>query len=99
MTTELQLNRSGQAASAVLPPGALLSTDRQTTVWVVDEKTGSLTRRSVTIVAAGTDVVRVSGLNDGELVVVAGAQKLDSAKKVRAQRLAMAVNAATGDAP
>ncbi len=99
MTTELQLNRSGQAASAVLLPGALLSTDRQTTVWVVDEKTGALTRRSVTMVAAGTDVVRVSGLNDGELVVVAGAQKLDSAKKVRAQRLALAVNAATGDAP
>ncbi len=99
MTTELQLSRAGQAVSALLPPGALLSTDRQSTVWVVDEKTGTLTRRPVTTVTAGTDAIRVAGLNDGELVVVAGAQKLDAAKKVRAQRLPLAVTAATGETP
>lgn len=83
VTADVQLARQGATASAELPVGALLSTQQSPTVWVVNDKTGGLTRQSVTLLSQSTDRVRVTGLSDGLLVVSAGAQKLDPGMKVQ----------------
>jgi membrane fusion protein, multidrug efflux system len=83
VTADVQLARKGATASAELPTGALLTTHQQPTVWVVDGKTGALTRQPVVLLSQSTDRVRVTGLPDGVLVVSAGAQKLDAGMKVQ----------------
>lgn len=83
VTADVQLARKGATSSAELPVGALLTTHQQPTVWVVDEKTGALTRQPVALLSQSTDRVRVTGLTDGVLVVSAGAQKLDAGMKVQ----------------
>ncbi|RZL09529.1 MAG: efflux RND transporter periplasmic adaptor subunit [Rubrivivax sp.] len=84
VTADVQLARKGAAASAELPSGALLTTDQNPSVWLVNDKAGTLTRRPVTLQSQSTDRVRVTGLPDGALVVSAGAQKLDASMKVQA---------------
>jgi len=83
ITADVQLARKGVTASAELPSGALLTTHQQPTVWVVNDKTGALTRQPVALLSQSTDRVRVTGLSDGLLVVSAGAQKLDAGMKVQ----------------
>lgn len=83
VTADVQLARKGATSSAELPAGALLTTHQQPTVWVVNEKTGALTRQPVALLSQSTDRVRVTGLPDGVLVVSAGAQKLDAGMKVQ----------------
>ena len=83
VTADVQLARKGATSSAELPAGALLATQQQPTVWVVNEKTGALTRQPVVVLSQSTDRVRVTGLPDGVLVVSAGAQKLDAGMKVQ----------------
>jgi RND family efflux transporter MFP subunit len=83
VTADVQLARKGATASAELPAGALLSTQQSPSVWVVNEQTGALTRQGVVLLSQSTDRVRVTGLNDGLLVVSAGAQKLDAGMKVQ----------------
>lgn len=83
VTADVQLARKGATASAELPVGALLSTQKSPTVWVVNGKTGGLTRQGVVLLSHSTDRVRVTGLSDGLLVVSAGAQKLDAGMKVQ----------------
>jgi membrane fusion protein, multidrug efflux system len=108
MTAEVLLKRPGRVSSAELPLGALLVTattagvqptttnvtDTGTAVWLVDAQSGALTRQPVRLLSQTTDLVRVSGLPDGALVVTVGAQKLDAGLKVRpVQRpLAMLTN-------
>ena len=78
---------------------ALLSTGQQPHVWVVDEKSGALGKRPVTLLASGTDTVRVAGLNDGDKVVTTGAQKLDARMKVSPRKHPLAVTASAGASP
>ncbi len=99
MTAELHLSRGAEKFSTLLPSSAVLSTNREASVWVVDEKSGALARRAVTLLSSGTDMVRVGGLQDGELVVTVGAQKLDANMKVRPQRHPLAITASTGESP
>ncbi len=99
MTAELHLSRGGETASAMLPVSALLSTGQQPHVWVVDEKSGALGKRPVTLLASGTDTVRVAGLNDGDKVVTTGAQKLDARMKVSPRKHPLAVTASAGASP
>jgi multidrug efflux pump subunit AcrA (membrane-fusion protein) len=54
-----------------------------TAVWLVDAESGALTRQPVRLLSQTTDLVRVSGLPEGALVVTVGAQKLDAGLKVR----------------
>lgn len=84
VTADVQLARKGAAASAELPSGALLTTHKTPSVWLVNDKAGTLTRQAVTLLSQSTDRVRVTGLPDGVLVVSAGAQKLDAGMKVQA---------------
>lgn len=83
VTADVQLAKKGAIASAELPAGALLSTNQKPSVWVVNDQTGTLTRRPVALLSQSTDRVRVTGLPDGVLVVSAGAQKLDAGMKVQ----------------
>lgn len=99
MTAELYLSRGGATASAMLPVSALLSTGQQPHVWVVDEQSGALDKRNVTLLSSGTDMVRVAGLKDGDKVVTAGAQKLDAKMKVSPRRHPLAVTASAGASP
>jgi hypothetical protein len=65
-------------------------------VWVVNSSAGTVTQRPVEVLSQTNDTVRVRGLAEGTLVVSVGAQKLDSAMKVRAvaRPLAVAIDAA-----
>jgi RND family efflux transporter MFP subunit len=87
MTAELTLAapRLGEPV-AELPVGALLSTQGQATVWVVEDPAATpakLGRRPVTVVAQGNDTVTLRGLPEGAWVVSAGAHRLDAGMAVR----------------
>lgn len=82
----LRLTEARQEPGAELPSSALLATDGQPTVWRVDETSGRLVRQPVRIRSQGADRVRVEGLEDGDLVVTVGAQKLDDQLRVRPVR-------------
>lgn len=84
VTALVQLAGKNATTSAQLPSGALLTTNKTPSVWVVNDKAGTLTRQAVTLLSQSTDQVRVTGLPDGVLVVSAGAQKLDAGMKVQA---------------
>lgn len=71
-------------ATIDIPPSAVLRSDRQAAVWVVDPKTGTVATRNIEI--RSSDPVRVevaSGLAPGDLVVTAGIQALRPGQKVR----------------
>lgn len=86
MTAELLLAAPGASESAAeLPATALVTARGQPAVWIVaDSAAGRLELQPVTVVAQGSDRVRVSGLPEGALVVSAGAHKLDAGLRVRA---------------
>lgn len=69
---------------ARLPLAALFDQGQGPNVFVVDPDSGGLTLKPVEIVGyeAGAVAVR-GGVNEGDLVVALGAQKLDPAQKVR----------------
>ena len=72
------------APSIEIPPSAVSRADRQTAVWVVDPKTGTVSVRNIEV--RSSDPVRVevaSGLNPGDIVVTAGVQALRPGQKVR----------------
>ena len=71
-------------ATIEIPPSAVVRSDRQPAVWVVDPKTGTVSTRTIEI--RSTDPLRVevaSGLNPGDVVVTAGIQALRPGQKVR----------------
>jgi RND family efflux transporter MFP subunit len=66
-----------------IPPSAVVRTDRQAAVWVVDTKTGTVASRPIEIRSSDPNRVEVaSGLNPGDVVVTAGAQALRPGQKV-----------------
>jgi RND family efflux transporter MFP subunit len=93
MTADLELQQAGHLPGAVLPVSAILAVpvllaatrsarEADAAVWVVDTASGALELRPVQLVSQSTDRVRVSGLQDGLLVVTVGAQKLDPGMRV-----------------
>lgn len=84
VTAHVQLAGKDATPSAPLPSSALLTTHKTPSVWLVNDKAGTLTRQAVTLLSQSTDQVRVTGLPDGVLVVSAGAQKLDAGMRVQA---------------
>jgi RND family efflux transporter MFP subunit len=67
-----------------IPPSAVIRSDRQTAVWVVDPKTGTVGARNIEVRASDSARVEVaSGLNPGDIVVTAGVQALRPGQKVR----------------
>jgi RND family efflux transporter MFP subunit len=67
-----------------VPPSAVIRTDRQAAVWIVDPKTGLVSTRAIEIRSSDPNRVEVaSGLNSGDVVVTAGIQALRPGQKVR----------------
>jgi RND family efflux transporter MFP subunit len=72
------------AAGIEIPPAAVVRSDRQAAVWVVDPKTGTVATRNIEIRSSDPNRVEVaSGLNPGDIVVTAGVQALRAGQKVR----------------
>jgi len=66
-----------------IPSSAVVRTDRQAAVWVVDAKAGTVSSRTIEIRSSDPARVEVaSGLNPGDIVVTAGAQALRPGQKV-----------------
>jgi len=76
--------RLGSAPAIEIPPSAVIRSDRQPAVWVVDPASGTVATRTIEI--RSSDPLRVevaSGLNPGDVVVTAGIQALRPGQKVR----------------
>ncbi len=66
-----------------IPPSAVVRSDRQSSVWVVDPKTGTVSSRPIDIASSDPNRVEVrGGLNPGDVVVTAGVQALRPGQKV-----------------
>ena len=67
-----------------VPAAALVRADGGTAVWVYDATAGTVSSRSITVLSSNATMVQVaSGLNNGDVVVVAGVQALRPGQKVR----------------
>jgi RND family efflux transporter MFP subunit len=67
-----------------IPAAALVRADGGTAVWVYDAKAGTVSSRAITVLNANATTVQVaSGLNNGDVIVVAGVQALRPGQKVR----------------
>lgn len=66
-----------------IPPSAIVRSDRQAAVWVVDPKTSAVAMRNIEIRSSDPNRVEVAaGLNPGDVVVTAGVQALRPGQKV-----------------
>ncbi|MDD2621169.1 MAG: efflux RND transporter periplasmic adaptor subunit [Syntrophomonadaceae bacterium] len=84
MTSSVELNMSGseQAALATIPLSAIYQTNGTPSVWVISKGIANL--REIQVAGFEHDQVKVSaGLNNGEVIVTAGANKLLEGQKVR----------------
>jgi Membrane-fusion protein len=81
VTGRMQL---GSAAGIEIPTSAVIRSDRQPAVWIVDPKTGTVAARNIEVGSQNSARVAVlSGLNPGDVVVTAGVQALRPDQKVR----------------
>lgn len=88
MTATLHLSDPLLAPVSRIPASALLDQGNGTGVWVVKPETGDLFFRRVTIERYMNQDAYVHGeIADGDLIVVAGVQKLDRDMKVRLEAL------------
>ena len=84
MTATVTLSGNGGGLPvADLPAAALTDRGDGPMVWTVDAQSGRLSAHPVKIQALHDTTARVSGLEEGALVVSIGVQKLDPALKVR----------------
>jgi len=85
MTANVFLGRAaGSAAAAKVPLSALGSRDGKPVLWVVAAHTGEVQPRQVEVGAYLQDgATVVSGVKDGEQIVVAGVHKLVAGQRVR----------------
>ncbi len=73
------------SAGIQIPSSAVSRSDRQSSVWIVDPGTTTVSSRAIQVQSSSDPafVVVTSGLNPGDLVVTAGAQALRPGQKVR----------------
>ena len=72
------------APAIQIPAAALVRADGGTAVWVYDATAGTVSSRSITVLSSDATTVQVaSGLNNGDVVVMAGVQALRPGQKVR----------------
>lgn len=84
MTATLTVSEPAGERVARVPLSALFSQGQGPSLYVVDEKTGAVALKRVTVKAyESQDVLISGGVEDGEQVVALGVQKLDPARKVR----------------
>jgi RND family efflux transporter MFP subunit len=83
-TTVTGRMKLASTTSIEVPPSAVIRTERQAAVWIVDPKTGLVSTRAIEIRSSDPNRVEVaSGLNSGDVVVTAGIQALRPGQKVR----------------
>jgi len=70
--------------SVILPLSAIYQTDSQAQVWIVD-KDKKVQLKNVSVKNIGDNEVEAVGLNQGEIVVVAGVHKLREGQEVRTE--------------
>jgi RND family efflux transporter MFP subunit len=80
-----QIHVSGaEARRAAVPLSAILDEGKGPGVWTVNQATGQIKLKPVTVARMGASQVDItSGVADGEIIVAMGAQKLDAGLKVR----------------
>ena len=84
MTATLVLSDPSSERAARLPLSALFSQGDGASLYVVDDKSGTIALKQVSVKAYETkDVLISGGVDEGSNVVVLGVQKLDPAQKVR----------------
>ncbi len=84
MTAMVAIAEKDNPRVARLPLSALINEGKGPAVFVVDKASGALTRKSVTLLRFDArEALATSGVEEGDLVVALGAQKLDPAQKVR----------------
>lgn len=69
--------------SVILPVSAIYQTENQMQVWIVENNQVHL--KNISVKNLGENEVEVSGLNFGEIVVVAGVHKLREGQEVRTE--------------
>ena len=74
---------SNAADFVILPMAAIYQTDNNPAVWVVDANAMTLSLKEVQVEDFDKNQLKVHGLNDGDIVVVAGVHKLHEGTKVR----------------
>jgi len=86
-TGRLELPDAAEQAGIEVPVAAVFADDasqeEQSYVWVVDEASGTVTRRPVEMMGFGDRGVSVAGLVPGERVVTAGVNSLSDGQVVR----------------
>jgi RND family efflux transporter MFP subunit len=83
MTATLTLSDSATERVARLPLSALFNQGQGPSLYAVDEKTGVVTRKHVTVKGYESgEVLITDGVEEGAKVVSVGVQKLDPAQKV-----------------
>ena len=75
--------KSNAGDFVILPMAAIYQTDGNPSVWVVDSSAMTLSLREVQVEDFDQNQLKVHGLNDGDIVVVAGVHKLHEGTKVR----------------
>jgi len=81
VTGRMQL---GSTQGIEIPPSAVIRSDRQSAVWIVDPKTGTVSTRNIEVASQDSARVAVlSGLSPGDVVVTAGVQALRPGQSVR----------------
>jgi RND family efflux transporter MFP subunit len=82
-TVTMRLKIAGDSGY-VIPASALIRSNRQPAVWVVDPKSGTVSSRNVDMrTFDAASVVVADGLKPGDVVVTAGVQALRQGQKVR----------------
>lgn len=81
----IPVNSAPQRADNItLPANAIIAEGDTTSVWVVPGDTTALVKKPVTVMQLLDQGVRVSGLQAGDKVVIAGTEKLREGQSVRA---------------
>lgn len=75
--------KSNAGDFVILPMAAIYQTDDSPSVWVVDSDAMTLSLKEVQVEDFDKNQLKVHGLKDGDVVVVAGVHKLHEGTKVR----------------
>ena len=78
----------GQSPGIEIPAAAVIRSERQSAVWVVDPKPATVSARQIEVASStpSSACMVASGLKPGDIVVTAGVQALRPGQKVRAAR-------------
>jgi RND family efflux transporter MFP subunit len=85
MTATVIITLQGAADSTLIPVAAVVAGEgNQSTVWVYDEGSGTVSSRAVTVgQMTGDEIEILDGLKDGEKITVLGSSNLGEGMKVR----------------